>query len=105
MDGRYLNIDTDALRTSGQEISDLAEETRALVNRVRNDVESMSSYWTGTDAAEFVTMALENSDKTNKLLESFAGAGAGISTTADNYKEKSDEYIGSIRDTHYDEKY
>ena len=102
MNGRFVEITSDAVNATGHEISDLAEETRNLVNGIRSDIDNMSSYWSGTDEAEYVKMALENTDKTNKLLESFAGAGAGITTSAENYQRQSDEYQSGIRNNHYD---
>lgn len=93
----FVEIESDAVNTTGRQVSDIAAETKTLVNQIRGDIENITSMWTGTDKDEYVKMALEEASKTDDLLRSLENAGAGLSRTAQNYEAKSEEYRGTIR--------
>lgn len=97
MNDNFLNVNAGELNTLGKNISSLADETKQLTGKVKNEIETLDSAWSGDAARQYVTLALDEVAAINKLVDDYATAGSEISRTANDYDETSSEISSAIK--------
>ncbi len=86
-----LYVDSEALASTGTKVKDVAEQTRSLMDRIRNEIESLDPIWSGEVKATYVDKALEKTAEINKVVQEFEEAGVGLNRSGTNYGEAAAE--------------
>lgn len=86
-----LYVDSEALASTGTKVKEVAEQTRSLMDRIRSEIESLDSIWSGEVKTTYVDKALEKTAEINNLVREFEEAGVGLNRSGNNYSEAADE--------------
>ncbi len=86
-----LYVDSEALASTGTKVTDVAGQTRTLMDRIKSEIEALDSIWSGEVKATYVDKALEKTAQINEVVREFEEAGVGLNRSGNNYSEAADE--------------
>lgn len=90
------SVDTDALRTSGSQLSSLADDYAIAYKAILTKVNSMDSVWNGVETTEIKLLFSQLQPTLNSIEQQFKAAASDLIQIAQKYDDAENEVTNNV---------